>query len=40
MISDTTDRDYKDNIWSQKFGNDALPKALRYARAADPAAKL
>ncbi|PVF96555.1 glycoside hydrolase [Serendipita vermifera] len=40
MISDTASTDYKDNIWTQKLGVDALPKALRYARAADPAAKL
>jgi GH35 family endo-1,4-beta-xylanase len=40
MISDTANTDYKDNIWTQKLGVDALSKALRYARAADPAAKL
>lgn len=41
MISDTLNvSTYKDNLWTQKFGEDALPKALMYARAADPSVKL
>jgi len=38
MISDTPNVNvtFKDNIWSQKFGEGAMPKALTYARMADP----
>jgi GH35 family endo-1,4-beta-xylanase len=41
MISDTPDNGtFKDNIWTQKLGQDAVAKALRIARTADPRVKL
>ena len=41
MISDNTPNEtFKDNIWTQKFGEDAVPKALAYARAVDKQPKL
>ncbi|KLO13398.1 glycoside hydrolase [Schizopora paradoxa] len=41
MISDNTPNEtFKDNIWTQKFGEDAVPKALTYARAVDKTPKL
>ncbi|KAL5481163.1 hypothetical protein ACEPAI_10104 [Sanghuangporus weigelae] len=36
MISDNTPNEtFKDNIWTRKFGEIAMPKALQYAREAD-----
>lgn len=41
MISDNTPNEtFKDNIWTQKFGEEAMPKALTYARAVDSQPKL
>ncbi|EKM60491.1 glycoside hydrolase family 10 protein [Phanerochaete carnosa HHB-10118-sp] len=41
MISDNTPNEtFKDNIWTQKFGEEAMPKALTYARAVDQQPKL
>jgi len=41
MISDNTNNEtFKDNIWTQKFGEEAMPKALTYARAVDSQPKL
>lgn len=41
MISDNTPNEtFKDNIWTQKFGEDAVPRALTYARAVDKTPKL
>jgi endo-1,4-beta-xylanase len=41
MISDNTPNEtFKDNIWTQKFGEEAMPKALTYARAVDKQPKL
>ncbi|KIP04450.1 glycoside hydrolase family 10 protein [Phlebiopsis gigantea 11061_1 CR5-6] len=41
MISDNTPNEtFKDNIWTQKFGEEAMPKALAYARAVDKQPKL
>lgn len=41
MISDNTPNEtFKDNIWTQKFGEEAMPKALAYARAVDKHPKL
>ncbi|KAI0087840.1 glycoside hydrolase superfamily [Irpex rosettiformis] len=37
LISDNTPNEtFKQGIWDTKFGEDAIPKALTYARAADP----
>ncbi|PAV15528.1 glycosyl hydrolase family 10 [Pyrrhoderma noxium] len=35
MISDNDNETYKDNIWSSAFGDDAIPRALKYAREVD-----
>jgi hypothetical protein len=41
MISDNTPAEtFKDNIWTQKFGEEAMPKALNYARAVDKQPKI
>lgn len=41
LISDNTPNEtFKDNIWTQKFGEEAMPKALTYARAVDKQPKL
>ena len=41
MISDNTPTEtFKNNIWTQKFGEEAMPKALKYARAVDKQPKL
>ena len=40
MISDNANETYKDNIWSSAFGDEAIPKALRYARDVDHTTKL
>ena len=40
LISDTPNATFKDIIWTRKFGEEAMPKALAYARAADPQPKL
>ena len=41
MISDNTPNEtFKDNIWTEKFGEEAVPKALFYAREANPNLKL
>ena len=41
MISDNTPNEtFKQNIWTQKFGEEAMAKALTYARAVDKQPKL
>ncbi|KAF9257616.1 glycoside hydrolase [Marasmius fiardii PR-910] len=40
LISDTPNATFKDIIWTRKFGEQAMPKALTYARQADPQPKL
>lgn len=41
MISDTPETGtFKDNIWTQKLGQDVVAKALRIARKADRRVKL
>ncbi|KAJ7587413.1 glycoside hydrolase superfamily [Mycena floridula] len=42
MISDSPSAIsiFKDNIWTQKFGESAMPKALTYARKADPSIEI
>ncbi|KAL5522844.1 hypothetical protein ACEPAG_8862 [Sanghuangporus baumii] len=41
MISDNTPNEtFKDNIWTRKFGEIAMPKALQYAREADKNIKI
>ncbi|KAF7794228.1 hypothetical protein EIP86_005360 [Pleurotus ostreatoroseus] len=41
MISDNTPNEtFKQNIWTDKFGEEAVPKALTYAREVDPHPKL
>ncbi|GJE94193.1 glycoside hydrolase family 10 protein [Phanerochaete sordida] len=41
MISDNTPNEtFKDNIWTQKFGEEAMPKALAYARGGQTAQAL
>ncbi|KAL0575833.1 hypothetical protein V5O48_006141 [Marasmius crinis-equi] len=40
LISDTPNTTFKDVIWTRKFGESAMPKALTYAREADPQPKL
>ena len=36
LISDTPNVTFKDILWTEKFGEEAMPKALTYAREADP----
>ncbi|KAL5522907.1 hypothetical protein ACEPAF_1174 [Sanghuangporus sanghuang] len=41
MISDNTPNEtFKDNIWTRKFGEIAMPKALQYARETDKNIKI
>jgi len=41
MISDTLNISvYKQNIWTQKLGEESLAKALTYAHAANPSVRL
>ncbi|KAG7091702.1 hypothetical protein E1B28_008105 [Marasmius oreades] len=40
LISDTPNATFKDIIWTRKFGEEAMPKALVYARQADPQPRL
>jgi GH35 family endo-1,4-beta-xylanase len=40
VADDAPNNTFKNNIWTQKFGENAIPMAFRYAREADPGAKL
>lgn len=41
MISDNTPNEtFKQNLWTQKFGEEAMAKALTYAREVDKHTKL
>jgi len=40
LISDTAGLKLKDNLWTKKLGELVIPKALTYARNADPKVKL